>query len=380
MNTVVLEAPGQLALRERPAPGAPGAGEARVRILRVGVCGTDLHAYRGRQAFVRYPLVLGHEIAAEVVALGADVERAGAPAAAPVRVGDRCIVIPYVADGTCQACRAGRTNCCTKLSLYGVHTDGAMCDEMVVPVGQLLPANDLRADVLAVCEMLAVGAHATARARLDARARVLVIGAGPIGLSTLAFARLEAAATFVIDLDEGRSAHAEAAGLAHAIRPAGGASAAGDTVEPWVDALRDALGGDLPEVVFDATGSRASMERAPALVAPGGRLVLVGHTPGPLTFANPVLHGKELELVASRNAQRVDFDTVLEALRRGRVDPLPWITARVGPAEFVAAIDGWSQPGSDVVKAIVVWPPLPADVGGAGHRDAAGVGGTQGPA
>lgn len=365
VKTVVLEAPGRMSLIERPDPGAPGPGEARVRVLRVGVCGTDLHAYRGRQAFIRYPVVPGHELAVEVESLGPGAESAG------VRPGDRCVLTPYLFDGTCQACRAGRTNCCTSLTLLGVHVDGGMTDAMVVPASLLLPANDLPVDTLAVAEMLAVGAHAAARARLDDRTRVLVIGAGPIGLSVLAFARLESAATFVVDVDERRLALAEATGLAHAL-PVPAAEDGG--VETLVAALRARLDGDLPEVVFDATGSRASMERAPALVAPGGRLVLVGHTPGPLAFANPVLHGKELELVFSRNARRQDFEAVFAALRDGRVDPAPWISTRVDPAGFVGAIEGWTQPGADLVKAVVAWPEVDAG------RTASAAAGGRGPA
>lgn len=369
MKTIVLEAPGRMRLCERPEPGAPGPGEARVRVLRVGVCGTDLHAYRGRQAFIRYPVVPGHELAVEVEALGPDDATArptgitGAAGIASARIGDRCVLAPYLFDGSCQACRAGRTNCCTSLTLLGVHVDGGMCDALVVPASLLLPANDLPLDTLALAEMLAVGAHATARARLDERTRVLVIGAGPIGLSVLAFARLEAATTLVIDVDERRLALAEAAGLARTLKPPSAEGA-----EELVAELRSLLGGDLPEVVFDATGSRASMERAPALVAPGGRLVLVGHTPGPLTFANPVLHGKELELIASRNARRQDFDAVFAAVREGRVDPGPWITTRVDPDGFVRSIDGWTRSSSDVVKAVIEWPHAPG--GGEGATDA----------
>ena len=364
MKTVVLEAPGRMVMADRSDPGAPGPGEARVRVLRVGVCGTDLHAYRGRQAFIRYPVVPGHELAVEVEALGPGTEAAG------VRPGDRCVLAPYLFDGICQACRAGRTNCCTTLTLLGVHVDGGMCDAMVVPASLLLPANDLPVDTLALAEMLAVGAHAAARARLDERERVLVIGAGPIGLSVLAFARLEAAATYVVDVDERRLALAEGAGLARALRPP---SAEDAGVEELVAELRSHLGGDLPEVVIDATGSRASMERAPALVAPGGRLVLVGHTPGPLAFANPVLHGKELELVFSRNARRQDFDAVFAAVRGGRVDPGRWISTRVDPEGFVRSIEGWTLPGADLVKAVIDWPQEPnAGPGTAGSGDGRG--------
>jgi threonine dehydrogenase-like Zn-dependent dehydrogenase len=364
VKTVVLEAPGRMTMADRSDPGAPGPGEARVRVLRVGVCGTDLHAYRGRQAFIRYPVVPGHELAVEVEVLGPGTE------VASVRPGDRCVLTPYLFDGTCQACRAGRTNCCTTLTLLGVHVDGGMCDTMVVPASLLLPANDLPVDTLALAEMLAVGAHAAARARLDEGARVLVIGAGPIGLSVLAFVRLKAAATYVVDVDERRLALAEGAGLAVALRLPTAEDAG---VEERVAELRSHLGGDLPEVVIDATGSRASMERAPALAAPGGRLVLVGHTPGPLTFANPVLHGKELELVFSRNARRQDFDAVFAALRGGRVDPGPWISTRVDPEGFVRSVEGWTMPGADLVKAVVEWPQVAAGGGPAtGVRDGQG--------
>lgn len=370
MKTIVLEAPGRMMLCERPDPGAPGPGEARVRVMRVGVCGTDLHAYRGRQAFIRYPVVPGHEFAVEVEALGPEggstgsVDEDHAGSVSRVRVGDRCAVAPYLFDGSCQACRAGRTNCCTSLTLLGVHVDGGMCDTLIVPASQLMPANDLPVDTLALAEMLAVGAHATARARLDDATRVLVIGAGPIGLSVLAFARLEAASTLVVDVDPHRLALAEANGLASTLKSP---SAEGDGAEELVADIRELLGGDLPEVVFDATGSRASMERAPALVAPGGRLVLVGHTPGPLTFENPVLHSKELELIASRNARQDDFGAVFAEMRAGRVDPVPWITTRVDPEEFVQSIDGWTRPGADVVKAVIEWSQTP--IGGDGATD-----------
>jgi threonine dehydrogenase-like Zn-dependent dehydrogenase len=97
------------------------------------------------------------------------------------------------------------------------------------------------------------------------------------------------------------------------------------------------------------------MERALGRVAPGGRVVFVGHTPGPLEFANPVLHGKELELVASRNALRSDFETVFAALRSGAVDPTAWITTRTDPDGFAATIAEWVRPSSGIVKAIVDW-------------------------
>lgn len=349
MKTVVLESPGRMHVEDRPEPGPPGPGEALVRVLRVGVCGSDLHAFAGRQAFIRYPLVPGHELAVEVVALGPE---SGGPTAdgRPVAVGDRCAVFPYLADGTCQSCRAGRPNCCTSLQLYGIHVDGGMRTWMNVPTSLLLPANDLGVDVLALTEMLAVGAHAARRAGDLEGHRVLVVGAGPIGLSTLAFLGADPASTWVHDLDPERRRFAVAAGLAQGLEVG-----ADDPDGATIDALRSALDGDLPEVVIDATGSRASMEGALGRVAPGGLVVFVGHTPGPLEFPNPVLHGKELELVASRNALWSDFEAVLAALRSGAVDPAAWITTRTDPAGFAASIADWARPSSGIVKAVVDW-------------------------
>ena len=353
MNTVVLESPGRMHVQERPEPGPPGPGEALVRVLRVGVCGSDLHAFAGRQAFIRYPLVPGHELAVEVVALG-PASGGQAPDRSPVAVGDRCAVFPYLADGTCQSCRAGRPNCCTSLQLYGIHVDGGMRTWMNVPTSLLLPANDLEVDALALTEMLAVGAHAARRAGDLGRRRVLVVGAGPIGLSTLAFLGADPSSTWVHDLDPERRRFAAATGLAQGLEadaddPDGAPDAA------TIHALREALDGDLPEIVIDATGSRASMERALGRVAPGGRIVFVGHTPGPLEFPNPVLHGKELELVASRNALWSDFEAVFAALRSGAVDPEAWITTRTDPAGFAASIADWARPSSGIVKAVVDW-------------------------
>jgi len=347
VKSLVLEAPGRFALREAPEPGRPGPGEALVRVLRVGICGTDLHAYRGVQAFMRYPLVLGHELSVEVLELGPTDPAAPARA---VRVGDHCTVLPYLADGTCPACRAGRSNCCVALELLGVHRDGGMRERFVVGTAQLVAANDLDPEVLALVEMLAVGAHAVRRAAIAPHERVLVVGAGPIGLSVLAFARRRAADVAALDVDPLRSAFVAATGLARAVADA--PDAAGDPVA----AVRAAFGGALPDVVFDATGHRGSMERAPELVEHGGRLVYVGHTAGAITLDNPTIHRRELTLLCSRNATRADFDEVLAALRGGEVDVRRWITTRTPMERLVDDLPAWTRPGSGVVKAVAAWP------------------------
>lgn len=355
MISVVLQAPGRLVLRERDDPEPPAYGQVLVRVLRVGICGTDLHAYLGEQPLMTYPVVLGHELAAEVSALGPGCEGSG------LEVGDRCTVVPYLGDGECDACRRGFTNCCEHLEVLGVHRDGGMRERMLVPASTLIPANDLRPEALALAEMLAVGAHAVRRAGLAQDDTVLVIGGGPIGLSVLSFARIRAATLAVAEVSAPRLAFLQRVQLADAVidmrsepgdpeRPRSGTAPARHPAET---AVRTRFGGRLPTVVIDATGNARSMEDALRLVGNGGRLVLVGHTKGTLSFDNPALHTREAAILGSRNATREDFDEVLRALRSGQVDPTPWITHTASPEALVRNLSGWTTPDSGVVKAML---------------------------
>ena len=196
MKTIVLEKPGSFQLIERPAAGKPGPGEALVRIHRVGVCGSDIHAFKGDQPFFTYPRVVGHELGVEIVAVG--------PNDKGLAVGDHCAVEPYLNCGRCIACRRGKTNCCVSLQVLGVHADGGMREHMTVPVAKLHRSRTLSLDQLALVEMLTIGAHAVRRAQLKPGENVLVIGAGPIGLATTAFAQLVGARVTVLEISAWR--------------------------------------------------------------------------------------------------------------------------------------------------------------------------------
>ncbi|HET8986349.1 MAG TPA: zinc-binding alcohol dehydrogenase family protein, partial [Trueperaceae bacterium] len=339
VRTVVLESPRTLTLTERPAPPAPAAGEATVRVLEVGVCGTDLHAFNGNQPMMRYPVVLGHELALEITALGPGTGSLG------LDVGDRCTAIPYVDCGHCGACRRGKTNACQTLSVLGVHEDGGLRESFNLPARLLLEANDLDVDQLAMVEMLAIGEHAVARASITAEDSVLVIGAGPIGLGTIAAAGLRGPRVLALDLSAERRAFVASLGTADVLPP--------ETATAPADVLRQRLAGELPTVVLDATGNANSMGAALSLVAPGGRLVLVGHTAQTLGFDNPTLHRGELTVLASRNATRHDFDNVLSNLRGGAIDVSKWITTRVDPGELVRELPRWAAGPTEVVKVVV---------------------------
>lgn len=351
MKTIICGEPGRLALADTPEPPAPGPGQALVRVRRCGVCGTDLHAFRGRQPFFEYPRILGHELGVEVEALGAQALRPGAPnsqrpspAAGAVQVGDRCAVEPYLFCGACSACHRGFTNCCENLRLLGVHIDGGMRERLIVPVDKLHRSAALSLDQLALVETLAIGCHASGRAKVREGETVLVVGAGPIGLSVLAFAALAGARPVLIELDERRRSHAvESLGLDLSL---------GQSGDPVTD-LRQMLGGNLPTAVFDATGNADAMEAAFGYVAHGGRLILVGFQPRDLTFANPEFHRREMTLLATRNARPEDLRQSVALMEQGRVDPAAWITHRAGLDDAADRFAAWTDPDTGVLKAML---------------------------
>jgi 2-desacetyl-2-hydroxyethyl bacteriochlorophyllide A dehydrogenase len=338
MLTIVLDQPGNFHVTETSEPPAPGPGEALVRVRRVGICGTDLHAFRGRQPFFSYPRILGHELGVEVAALGPDAEAGGLVA------GDRCAVEPYLNCGKCLACRRGRTNCCESLRTLGVQTDGGMREWIVLPVRKLHKSATLPFEQLAIVEMLCIGAHAVSRGAPEAGEQVLVIGAGPIGLGTAQFALLAGADVTVLEISAQRRAFAaEHLGVTRVL------DGQGDVREQ----VRGALGGQLPSLVFDATGNAASMQQAFRLVANSGKLVFVGLVQADLTFNDPAFHLCEMTLMASRNARAEDFRTVLAALETRRFNVSPWITHHSVPSTFVADFPTWLEPERGVVKAML---------------------------
>ena len=338
MKAIVLEQPGKLKLRDVAAPGAAGPDQALVRVKRVGICGTDLHAFGGNQNFFSYPRVMGHELAVEVIDIGAT------DANLAYEVGDLCCVIPYLNCGACIACRRGKSNCCAQMQVLGVHIDGGMREQFSVPVDKLLKADGVPLEQLALVEMLCIGAHAAKRARIHIGENALVIGAGPIGLATAQFAKIAGAEVMMMEVNQRRLDFCEEVlGIDKRI------DARGDAIGQ----VKDMLGGELPTLVFDCTGSAKSMHAAFDYVAHGGSLVLVGHITGDITFSDPHFHSHELTLLASRNATPEDFAWVIDCLRAGEVNLGPWITHRATPEGIVADFPTWLDPATGVIKAML---------------------------
>lgn len=292
----------------------------------VGICGTDISGYLGKMPFIECPRILGHELGVEVLAVGAGVTN--------VKPGDRCSVEPYLNCGECHACRQGKTNCCESLRVLGVHCDGAMRERMILPAHKLHVGNALTFEQLALVETLAIGCHAVNRAAIQPGDDVLIIGAGPIGLTVLEFARLTGCAITVLELNETRRAFVQQ-------------HYAGVKV---VESLADE---PCAQVVFDATGHPGSMARTLRLARFTGRIIYVGITKEPVLLDDPLFHRRELTLLASRNAVAADFPRILGLIESGQIDTRPWITHRCALSELSECMPAWVKPGSGVVKAVV---------------------------
>lgn len=336
MRAILLEAPEQLRLSTIEEPSAPGQGEALVRVHRVGVCGTDYHAFRGQQPFFTYPRVLGHELGVEVVEVGPNVQN--------VTVGARCAVRPYLECGHCPPCRRGKPNCCANIQVLGVHVDGGMCELLLLPAAHLHPTIHLTYEQLALVEPLAIGAHSVARTQLTVGERVLVIGAGPIGLAVTQFALLAGARVMVMDISEQRLSF---------VRHHWSSAVTIDGTGFDSDALQQVTSDDLPTAVFDATGNPHSMQAAFSYVGFGGRLIFVGLFPGAVTFHDPLFHSHEMSLLSSRNALDTDFQRVIAKIELGHIRLTPWVTHHATLETLLEAFPQWIDASSGIIKGII---------------------------
>lgn len=332
MEALVCVAPGELRLERRPRP-RPDASLALVRPRRAGVCGTDYHIFEGKHPFLEYPRVIGHELAVEMVE---------PPAGSQLKPGEIFALNPYLSCGHCIACRRGKPNCCVRVSVLGVHQDGGMAELLAVPPENLVRVDGLSLDQAATVEFLAIGAHAVRRGAITAADRVLVVGAGPIGLGVALFASLSGAAVAILDREQER---------ALAAAPLTGA------VPLPADNLDAALGtftaGEGFDVVLDATGNPRAMEQGFDHVAHGGRYVLVSVVKEPITFMDPDFHRREMTLLGSRNATAQDFDRVVEAIRDGSAPVDRLITHRTDLRGAATDIPRWAMDKAGLIKALV---------------------------
>ncbi|MBS1947875.1 MAG: zinc-binding alcohol dehydrogenase family protein [Bacteroidetes bacterium] len=334
MKSMVCIKPGSMEYKEHEMPEWK-KGLTLLRITRIGICGTDLHAFDGSQPYFNYPRILGHELAAEIVKTDAE----GFAEKEPVTF------LPYFYCDQCTACKKGKTNCCASLKVCGVHIDGGMSEYFLVPSGYLLHGGSLAADELALVEPFSIGAHAVRRAEIARNEFALVMGAGPIGLATAEMARVAGAQVIMADVNERRLKFCrEKLKMDHL------ANATAVDVEEYV---RDVTQGAMPDVIFDATGNLSAINNAFRYMAHAGKYVLVGLQKKEIGFSHPEFHKREATLMSSRNATRQDFMHVMDCMEKKLINPGDYITNRMKFNEVKDKFENLLDPGNGAIKAVV---------------------------
>lgn len=327
--------PGKLMFLEKKYP-LPKKGSAILKVRRLGICGTDYHAFSGNQPFFEYPRVLGHEIAAEIVAIEENNE---------FKIGDYVAVYPYFSCGKCIACRSGKNNCCANISVFGVHEDGGMQEYISVPESSLFLGNGLSLDELSLVEPLAIGAHGVSLSQITMGEYVLVIGAGPIGLGAAKLAQLSGANVIVMDLNDARLKFCrEKLAIQETINPAN---------ENVQQRLTEITNGDMPTVIIECSGNVNAINGAVSLLAHGGRLILIGLQKKEIIISHPEFHKREATMKSSRNASYEDFDNVIEYIQKGTLNPGDFITHKISFNDIPQAFDNLLKSQSEVIKAVI---------------------------
>ena len=307
-------------------------GDLLLKVEMVGLCGSDLNSFRGRNPLITYPRVLGHEIAATVLEGNATVV-----------AGTHVTVSPYTGCGKCPSCRRGRENACRYNETFGVQRDGAITERLAVPAGKVYPST-LPLKTLCLVEPLTVGFHAAARGRVTKDDVVAVFGCGGVGLGAIAGAAFRGARTIAIDLDDAKLATAAKAGatdLIHSKR------------EDVRDSLRDITGGDGPDVMIEAIGLPETFRMAVEEVAFTGRVVYIGYAKEPVAYETKLFVQKELDILGSRNALPQDFLDVMAMLDVGRFPVAEAVTAIVTLDEAPSILSEWSANPAEFTKIMI---------------------------
>lgn len=334
MKTLVCITPGKFGYVDIDYP-VRETGHSILKVHRIGVCGTDLHAFQGTQPFFNYPRRLGHELSAEVVETDDK----------SFSKGEAVTIIPYFNCGKCIACRNGKPNCCTSIKVFGVHIDGGMTEYISVPDYSLVHGEGLTYDELALVEPFSIGAHGVKRAGVKEGEFVLIIGTGPIGLGLIEFTKIAGGKIIAMDINNDRLRFCkEKLNVSYIINP---------LEEGVLSRLQEITNNDMPTVIIDATGNQKSINDAFYYLAHGGRYVLVGLQKGAISVLHPEFHKRESTLMSSRNATREDFEHVIHCIKKEFINPENYITHKVSFEGAKDEFTKWFDPASVVIKAMI---------------------------
>jgi 2-desacetyl-2-hydroxyethyl bacteriochlorophyllide A dehydrogenase len=334
MKALSCIAPGKLAYQQIAAPSHVD-GYSILKIKRIGICGTDIHAYEGTQPYFNYPRILGHELACEI----AETDRKD------FEKEEAVTIIPYFNCGHCIACRTGKPNCCASLQVFGVHIDGGMAEYISVPSYSLMHANGLSVEAMALVEPFAIGAHAIRRAGIQKNDFVLIAGAGPIGLGVAAFAQIAGAEVIMIDINPGRLEFCR-----NKLQIKYTINALEENVH---EKLKTITNGDMPSAVIDATGNQKAINGLFQYMAHGAKYILVGLQKEMISFSHPEFHKREATLMSSRNATKQDFEQVIASMNKGLIDPSIYITHRLSFSKVGNEFEQLFDPKQHVIKAMI---------------------------
>ncbi len=322
-----------------PEPDTAGSGELVVRPEAVGLCGSDFHYFHGDIGLTDdpdelYPRIQGHEFSAIVEDVGPDCPPG-------FRSGQRVAVWPVSACGHCRCCRIGRENACENISLIGIHVDGALQELLRVPANQAFPIAVDDPRLAAFVEPMSIAVRTVVRGRVEAGEHVLVLGAGPIGQAVAIAALDRGARVLLVDqLPERLGLSASGAELA----------VAGDDL---LERAREWAGGELPEVVVEATGAKEPMRFALDLVAAAGRIVVVGLSGHEVPLRIGALPFRELDVLGVSCCQRDEFATAAELVVRHRDAVAPLLTHEFSFDEAPHAITFAIEHPAEVLKAVI---------------------------
>jgi threonine dehydrogenase-like Zn-dependent dehydrogenase len=299
MRALMIREPGAASIEHVPEP-QPGRGEILLRVRMVGLCGSDLNSFRGKNPMVRFPRIPGHEIAATIVE--------GSSSFPDLAPGRNVTLSPYTSCGKCASCLRGRPNACAFNETLGVQRDGALTEYITMPPEKLYPAS-LTIKELCLVEPLTVGFHAVARGRVSSADKVAVFGCGGVGLGAIAASRFAGATTIAVDLDDDKLQLARKAGAVHVVNSA---------KSRLHDQLLELTGGRGPDVIIEAIGLAETFRAAVEEAAFTGRVVYIGYAKEPVAYETKLFVEKELDILGSRNALPEDFRTVIKMLEEGK--------------------------------------------------------------
>lgn len=296
MTQQMMTAPGKIEFRKIPVP-LPGSKLVLVRIMKIGICGSDIHVYHGKHPFTKYPVTQGHEVSGEIVQLGSEVNG--------LRVGQKVTIEPQVVCGKCYLCRHGRYNLCEELKVMGFQTTGTASTYFAVDASKIMPLPDeMSFDEGAMIEPLAVAVHAVKRLGDISGMQIAVIGAGPIGILVGQAAKaLGAARVLITDISDTRLAKARECGIEYAFNT---------KVKDFGEALLEAFGPDRADAIFDCAGNDISMGQAIKHARKGSTIILVAVFADMARVDLAVLNDHELDLNTTMMYRHEDY---VEAVR-----------------------------------------------------------------